>query len=470
MKHLKKFAGFLLALVMVFTMTTNTFAAPEGDLTGGSITIDNAVAGQTYSVYQILYLESYNAETNAYSYKANSVWANWLKEETVAAYVSIDNNGYVTWVNDADAAAFAKLAQNYAAQNAAVQADMTKKAESTTITFDNLNLGYYLVDTSLGALCSLDTTNPNVTMHEKNAAPTIDKEVEEDSTLTYGKTNDADLKQTVNFQSTITAQAGAENYIFHDKMDKGLTFGKVTGITLNSTAVAESDYTVKTEGLSDGCTFEVTFTQDFCDTLKAEDKIVISYTASLNDDAVIGLPGNKNQSKLEYGENNKTEVSETITYTWDMGVLKYGNGEESNVLAGAEFKLLNKAKDKAAKIENGKFVEWVDVNDGTVLTTDENGKIELKGLDSDTYYLRETKAPEGYNKLTEDVTVAITGATKGDLEELKYETVITKVNNQSGTELPSTGGIGTTVFYAAGSILVIAAVVLLITKKRMSTK
>lgn len=467
MKHLKKFAGFLLALVMVFTMTTNTLAAPEGELTGGSITIDNAVVDQTYDVYQILYLESYNQETGAYSYKANSVWKNWLAE-SATAYVSIDENEYVTWKTDADAAAFAKLAQSYAAENIKT-ADATKEAESTTVTFEGLKLGYYLVDTTLGTLCSLDTTNPNVTMREKNVAPTIDKEVEEDFTKVYGKSNDADLDQTINFQSTITAQAGAENYIFHDTMEKGLTFGKVTGITLNGTAVEESAYTVKTEDLSDKCTFEVTFTQEFCDTLKANDKIVISYTASLNNDAVVGLPGNKNQSQLEYGEGNKTEVSETITYTWDMEVLKYGNGEETNVLAGAEFKLLNKAK-QAAKIENGKFVEWVDEADGTVLKTDENGKITVKGLDSDTYYLKETKAPDGYNKLNKDVEVVIEGATKGDNETLSYTTVIAKVNNQSGTELPSTGGIGTTVFYAAGSVLVIAAVVLLITKKRMSTK
>lgn len=465
MKHLKKIAGFLLALVMVFTMTTNTLAAPEGDLTGGTITIDNAVVNQTYKVYQILYLESYNQETGAYSYKANSSWSNWLKT-SAKDYVDIDDNGYVTWKNEADAAAFAKLAQSYAKS---IIADATKKAESSTVTFDEgLNLGYYLVDTTLGTLCSLDTTNPNVTMKEKNAAPTIDKEVEEDSTKVYGKSNDADLKQTVNFRSTITAQAGAENYIFHDTMEKGLTFKEVTGITLNGNAVNAENYEVTTSDID--CTFEVKFKQDFCDNLKANDKIEIFYTANLNDEAIVGLPGNKNKSQLEYGEGSRTEISETVTYTWDMEVLKYGNDDETNVLAGAEFKLFNKATNQAAKIENGKFVNWVDEKDATVLTTDENGKIRVEGLDADTYYLKETKAPDGYNKLNKDFEVKIEGATKGDNETLTYTTVIAKVNNQSGTELPSTGGIGTTVFYAAGSVLVIAAVVLLITKKRMSTK
>lgn len=230
MKHMKKFASLLLALVMVLTMTTTAFAGQEGTLTGGSITIDNAVEGQKYSVYQVLYLESYDASAGAYSYKANSAWKTWLKTQT--DYVAIDDSGYVTWVKDADAAKFAKAALAHAKANSIV-ADADATATTTTVTFNNLNLGYYLVDSTLGTLCSLDTTNPKVTIEEKNAQPTIDKKVEEDSTKEYGKTNDADFGQTVNFQSTINAQAGAENYVFHDKMSAGLTYDKVTEIKLN---------------------------------------------------------------------------------------------------------------------------------------------------------------------------------------------------------------------------------------------
>ncbi len=473
---MKKTLSILLALMLVLALSVPAFAAQEGTLTGGTITIDNAVKDQTYSVYQILYLESYNAASGAYAYKANSAWETWLKTQT--DYVSIDAQGYVTWVTDADAAAFAKEAQVEAAK---MTADATVKATTTTVEFTGLNLGYYLVDSTLGTLCSLDTTNPTVTIEEKNAAPTNVKTVEEDSTGVYGTKNDADIGQTVNFKSTITAQAGAENYVFYDKMSAGLTYTGVTGITLNNVAVDAKYYTVRIPDLTDDCTFEVTFTKAFCDTLKANDRIVISYTATLNVNAVVGLPGNLNESKLSYGDSSNTKItppSTTTTYTWDLDVLKYANGNESAVLEGAQFVLLNSDKTKVAKVVGGKLAEWETVPtaadgviiwpDNTVLTTNENGKIEIDGLDADTYYLREIKAPNGYNKLAEDKEVVIQGATKGEGDTLTYTTVVAKINNQSGTELPSTGGIGTTIFYVLGGLMMAAAVVLLVTKKKMS--
>lgn len=162
-----------------------------------------------------------------------------------------------------------------------------------------------------------------------------------------------------------------------------------------------------------------------------------------------------------------------------MGVLKYANGDENKPLENAQFVLLNKDKNKVATVVSGKFTGWADVpaagQDGeitwpanTVLTTGKDGKIAIAGLDSDTYYLREVKAPDGYNKLADDVEVVITGATKGENDQLTYTTVVTKVNNQSGAELPSSGGVGTTVFYVVGGLMVLLAVVLLVTRKKMS--
>lgn len=380
----------------------------------------------------------------------------------------------MTWVEGASAADFAKLAQAYAKENNIASDPTAVTADSTTVTFTNLKLGYYLVDSTLGTLCSLDTTNPNVVMEEKNEEPTNVKTVEEDSTGSYGNKNDADIGQTVNFKSTITAQAGAENYVFHDKMSAGLTFGSVTGVTLNGTTVGTSNYEVKTTELGDDCTFHVVFTQAFCDTLKANDKIVISYTATVNEKAVIGGEGNKNESKLTYGEDGQfnTQPSETRTYTWDVDVYKYTmDGETERPLAGATFTLSKNADgaDPIKLVDKGDNVYRVATADDTntvTVTTDTTGKLTIEGLDSDTYYLTETEAPTGYNKLAGPITIVI--ADNGDTKVNNTVVNEVKVLNQTGTELPSTGGMGTTIFYVVGSILVIGAAVLLITKKRMS--
>ena len=474
MKQIKKLASVCLALIMALALAVPAFAAGET----GSITINDAVVGQTYTIYQILDLESYNASSNAYAYKATTAWNTFINSDAIkGTYVEVDAQGYVTWKTGADAAAFAKAAQKYAKDNSITnQGSVT--ATTTTVSFTGLDLGYYLVDTTLGTLCSLDTTNPDVVMEEKNQVPVNVKTVEEDSTGNYGGTNDADIGQTVNFKSTITAQAGAENYVFHDTMSAGLTYTGVTGITLNGAAVDASNYTVVTEGLTDGCTFEVRFTQTFCDTLKANDQIVISYTAVLNENAVIAGEGNPNTSKVSYGDSSNTKYtpdSQTKTYTWDVDVFKYTmNGETETALAGAKFTLSKNAdgSNPIALVSEGNNVYRVaktgETGTVTEITTDATGKFTIEGMDADTYYLTETAAPAGYNKLSGPVTIVIgaNGVVNATTEAPQGVDEV-KVLNQTGTELPSTGGIGTTIFYVLGAVLVVGAGVVLVTKKRM---
>ena len=511
MKHARKFASLLLALTMVFALATTAFAAGTN-----SITVKNAVKDQTYKLYKMLDLSVNDAHT-AYSYTVNSDWADFFKaagENTPAGnglkYVDIDAQSYVTWKKNADVAAFAKDAEEFAKKLSAL--DTKTPTTDGDITFSNLEAGYYLVTSTLGTKATVGTTpgEPHPAIQEKNQAPTNVKTVEEDSKVgvggqdPWGSTNDADIGQTVNFKSTITAQPGAENYVFHDTMSAGLTYGSVTSVTLNDAEVDNTDnkdYTVVSTGLTDGCTFEVRFTQAFCDTLKANDKIVISYTATLNENAAIAGAGNPNTSKLSYGDkgdeshtpSGTTPPSTTTTYTWDFNVFKYAMDKETETaLSGAKFKLSRDDKgtdtisliDITATSATTKTYRVAKTGENGVIEFEvgSDGKVIIQGLDADTYYLTETAAPAGYNKLAAPIKVMIdnsgnvTYATKTTADG-EYGNAVAadaslgiKVLNQSGALLPSTGGMGTTMFYVLGSILVLAAVVLLVTKKRMSNK
>lgn len=471
MKRTKRIASVLLALVMALSLITTAFAAGET----GSITIDNAVVGQTYTIYQILDLESYDAKAGAYAYKATTAWNDFINSGAIkGTYVNVDAQGYVTWVKDADVAAFAKLAQKYVADhNIANQG--TKTADSTTVEFTNLDLGYYLVDSTLGTICSLDTTNPSVTIKEKNAAPTVDKQVQENSNGQWGDTNDANIGDTVNFQTIISAKKGAKGYVLHDKMSEGLTFNadSVKVKVGDQILKANEDYTLVTD-CKDDCTFEIAFKQAYLDTITEDTSIVVTYSATLNEKAVIYPAPNTNETKLVYGEGSETTWDKTETFTYQFDLVK--TKTDNTVLNGAEFKLYDAKTggNEIALIDEGNGVYRVataaeKAAEGFVSATIKAGKVTIKGLDSGTYYLEETKAPAGYNVLAERVEVKIdhanlTATVEGDT----YVSGGVQVINQTGAELPSTGGIGTTIFYVVGGLLVVAAGVLLVTRKRMS--
>ena len=305
MKTLKRLSSVLLAFLMAVSMAIPAFAAGET----GSITINNAVSGQTYTIYEILKLESYDTASNAYAYKATDAWSNFINSDAIkGTYVKVDNQGYVTWVDGASAADFAKAAQKYAKDNSIANQGSTK-ATGATVEFTGLELGYYLLDSSLGTLCSLNTTKPKVTIQEKNAEPTNVKTVEEDSNNQYGSVNDADIGQTVNFKSTITLPVGSKNVVFHDTMSNGLTLAtnsiKVYTNAAMTTELVAANYTVTTTNLDDGCTFEVSFSKTYLDSLTTAATVYVKYAATVNENAVIGGEGNKNESKLSYGEEGK---------------------------------------------------------------------------------------------------------------------------------------------------------------------
>lgn len=502
MKNTKKFFCLILALVMVLAMTVPASATQEGPLAGGSITIENAAPGHTYNAYQILYLESYNQPTptveggelpeGQYAYKANSAWEQWLKD-SAADYLEFNEQGYVTWKTDADVTAFAELAQTYAATLTA-DATATAAANATTVTMSSLKLGYYLVDTSLGSLCSLDTTNPDVTMEEKNDAPTIEKQVQEDSLIpaageedtSWGESNTAQIGDTVNFKTVVHAKKGAQGYVVCDKMSEGLTLqGEITV----AGATQGTDYTVQknvTHYVKDAdgndttevayvCAFEITFTQAYLDTITENTDITITYSALLNGNAVNGTAESTDEAMLSYGDEGATAWAKTTTLTHEFDLVKTNNSNK--VITGAEFTLWSAetggTQFKLVKISDGLYRLATAAEAGTAVDVIEAGQATIQGLDLDavtTYWLEEAKQPNGYNKLSGRVAVkAAEGATlKATVTDGTWTAGGIQVINQTGTELPSTGGIGTTVFYIVGGILLVGAGVLLVVRKIMS--
>ncbi|MBQ3500132.1 MAG: SpaH/EbpB family LPXTG-anchored major pilin [Oscillospiraceae bacterium] len=489
---LTKIASLILAIALIFSLGITAFADDLGSITVNGVTLnDESKPAATYTIYRLLDLESYDKNSGAYSYKVNSAWTGFFATAEALAYVAIDDAGYVTWTaaeDDDTVAAFAKLALKFAKENgiAAVRTsenDAHYTLDVTTLKFENLELGYYLVDTTMGALCGLTTTNPDASINAKNGKPTIDKQVKEDSTSQWGDVNTADIGQEVEFRVTINVHQGAQNYVLHDVMDEGFNFIKVTTIEhvvpgVSSNTVDKEKYTVKTGNdvseESGKCTFEVAFSEDFCNELETNDKIVIHYTAMLNREAVINGEGNINTAWLTFGEGFATEPDQTITKTFGIDIVK--TDSQNNLIDGAKFKIHDAA-------EGGNEVAVVLMDDGVTYRrarADETGvdiivkggQVRVVGFDNGTYYLEETAAPKGYNKITARQKFIISD---GNLDATFNDGIFSTgsgvhVVNKSGTMLPETGGIGTTMFYVIGGILVAGSLVFLVTKKRMGNQ
>ena len=418
---MKKIISFVLAIAMIMSMNMAVFATAgeekeaveitgNMDVDNGSIVINNIgmkevnekpVPVATYKIYQMLKLESFNFSTGSYTYSFNDDWKEFFIEGVGKDYIVLDaDKGNIpVWIGATDAGRieeFAKLALEYAktkgisptkstenvedyrvVENSnsiefGVEGKLSKNDEGKVIVNGKdgkvyganciLQLGYYLVDSTVGSLCGLSTTNPTGIINSKNAAPTIDKQVQEDLTGQWGKVNSADIGQIVNFRTTIHVHDGAQNYTVHDYMEDSLTFDStyldtievylIKGTSGNHGAddkgtkiekteqkqvgdelVTVTNYTTRVTNNActhpcendgeenHGCRFEVAFSEDFCNGLDTNDRLIVYYSAMLNRYAEIGNgtaedPANENKTYLSYGEGHVTTESSTVTKTY----------------------------------------------------------------------------------------------------------------------------------------------------------
>lgn len=457
MKSIKKLICMLFMLVL---SVVNVSAAEKG-----TITINKAIVNESYNIYKVLDLETYDKVNNHYIYRAASGWETFLDGATDYLEARNENGDkYYVWKDGVDksrAKEFAEKAYKYAKDNN-ITPTMTKKATSTSVVFDNLKLGYYLVNSSVGALLHLTTTNPTATVNEKNTLnPNVDKNVLENSTGVYGKENDDIIGSTINYKSTITTGAGYGSYVLYDKMDKGLTFNvNSVVVKIGDDVVDANNYVVKTN-VTD-YTFVIEFNDEFILKQPKNTNIDVYYTATLNKDATIEGDGNINETFLKYGNNITTDKKKTITYTYAFEIIK--TNKEGVELTGAEFILLDKLGNEIKVILKDEETKTYRIaTENEIGVNIKAGKATIEGLDKDSYKLKEVVSPEGYNKLTSPVEFSVNGKTNVTIIERTRVNVI----NYTGSELPETGGIGTKLFITSGLSLVLICGLVLVTKLRL---
>lgn len=577
MKKMRRTWAILLALVLTVALAVPGFAA-EG---GYSITITNEKAGHTYEAYQIFAgtvasdAEQEGNETGPML--GNIIWGTGVDGVALLAALraaDAEKYGACTTAADvaealgaegataADAAAFAEIA----AQHLAVVMGTANEPVGGNYVIDGLPAGYYLVkdqDRSLEG--DADTATEyivqvlgNVTMEPKDSGiPTVEKKVSEEDYhrddgygTTYNDVADWDIGDSVPFKliGSIPDMSAYDTYeyIFTDTLSNGLTLqegtinvyialGRDDEVREYTPLTEGEDYTLTLNNVENGGgSFSITF-----DDLKTapyiaegnRNYVIVTYDATLNANAEIGLDGNPNSVYLEFSNNpngdglGRTTEDRVIVFTYELDGDKVDGANPDTKLPGAQFVLFNGGYTRVAQIDaNGRLADWlepVDINpdvtgnndaermanltaedfanynNGSLLiTSNENGKFSVAGLDDGTYYLREIKAPDGYNLLEDDLQIVITATTTNGqtwngaaADALTALTVTTKlgdegavapvagdttdgavaitVENNGGSTLPETGGIGTTIFYAAGALLVLCAGVLLFVKLRM---
>lgn len=569
MKQAKKLAAVLLSLVLVLALAVPASAA--GNYT---ITITNDQTGHTYEAYQIFAgdvsddtQQGGNVEGPILS---NITWGSGVDNTRYAALLAaLQADGTIgarfAAINDAtDAAAIAAALDGAATTDAEAFANVVSGFLSDTATastagdgvytITGLDAGYYLVKDRDGSLQDNPATATeyivqvlgNVNMEPKDSdVPTVEKKVSEEDYhqdngygTTYNDVADWDIGDSVPFKliGSIPDMSAYDTYeyIFNDTLSDGLTLQedtiKVYIAVDKNDEVGDyiplkkgDDYTLTTTNTENGGgSFSIAF-----DNLKTapyiadgtRNYVIVTYDATLNANAEIGLDGNPNSVDLQFSNDpngdglGRTTEDTVIVFTYELDGTKVDGENEDTKLEGAEFVLFNGGHTRVAHIENGKLAGWVALPTGynsnnyqqipyetwkefeettsVIMTSIAEGVFGVSGLDDGTYHLMEIKAPNGYNLLEEDVQLVIEATTangqnwngvantaltaltikvdQGNAEggNLGTGAVNVTVRNNQGATLPETGGMGTTLFYIIGGLLVVGAGILLVVRIRM---
>lgn len=527
----KFLAFLLAAVLVISLGSLTAYATDEEPVaqpTSGSVQVASPNAGQTYTLYKLFdarmsfdddgnmiavtYTLPEGKDEDALKYKVSeSDVRQWFKVEN--GYVVAADGVNAQWAKDADAMAWARAF----GVKVAGKDPITAVSAETEVKWADLPYGYYFVDSSLGSFVSVDSNNPNVTVQDKNNPPTLDKEI---TAVSHGSISNvtgegeaasaemadvgqganehaiAQIGDTITYKLTIGAKPGAENYVVTDTLAAGLTPPAASAVSVKAgeAALEGADYTVDVTGQ----VITVSFANAFLNTISADMTITIEYTATLNKDAVVASNSNDNSARLEWGHKTVKDYTEDQSKVWTAEITVFKVDDKSAALAGAGFVLKNadnkyyKYNEEAvdavpaqgtegasdyvpAKDAQPAGVVWVDsVEDATEYITEVKeetvgdktekvAKITFTGLANGTYTLVEKTVPAGYNEAREisAITIAAGNYSVENLSQSK------KIVNMAGTELPSTGGIGTTIFYVVGGLLLVVGGVLLVTKKRV---
>ncbi|MBE5815363.1 MAG: isopeptide-forming domain-containing fimbrial protein [Clostridiales bacterium] len=519
MTTMKKLVSLVLAVLMLCISAAALATEAETPYT---ITI-NGDDGHTYEAYQI-----FGGDLSG-DVLSNIVWGNGVNGEAVQTKTEKASAQEVADLLTSDNLDeyMAIFEENLLASGVKTSTGVAGE-DGTTYTIEGLEPGYYLIKDADGSVPVghaytkfMAKVVKNVTASPKTDNTTHEKKVYENvKPVTNGKTGAAGNKyndvadycigDTVPFAlySTVPDTTHYDHYvmIFHDVMEAGLEFDPAS----IKVTIGGNEYTNITlvQPGTDGCTFELKLNE-----LKgytAGEEIRVDFNATLTDEAVIGLDGNPNKSKLEFsnnpnndgtvdengeyiddGDTTETPWDHVVVFTYELDVTKVDGADTAKKLQGAEFVLQNAAGKYVTVDASGIVTGWVEAKEqASKLTSDADGFFKVVGLDDGEYKLEETKAPEGYNLLADPIAIKVSATTINDqnytgtpsaaLTALNIEVggstaagdtatgvVSTTVNNNVGATLPETGGIGTTIFYVVGGVLVLAAIVLLVTKRRV---